>query len=121
MPNPTMTQKRGAVSKKLLAQLTKKQPNYGAALLDKLLRNAHEDLDSPEIDARKSGANIVLKLLDKVIPKDTGPLVSINNNKLAFNGKSADDVLMKLGDFMEERTKRIKALEDREQDRLTSC
>jgi len=109
--------KRALATRKLLAQITKKQPGKGAALIDKLLNNAHADLDSPEADERKTGSQTVLKLLDRVMPKETAPLVNINNNKLAFNGKSADDVLMKLGDFMDERTKRIKALEDREQNR----
>jgi len=110
--------KRALATRKLLAQITKKQPGKGAALIDKLLNNAHADLDSSEADERKTGSQTVLKLLDRVMPKETGPLVKLTqNNKLAFNGKSADDVLMKLGDFMDERTKRIKALEDREQDR----
>ena len=117
MAATNQSSKRALATRKLLAQITKKQPGKGAALIDKLLNNAHADLDSSEADERKTGSQTVLKLLDRVMPKETAPLVNINNNKLAFNGKSADDVLMKLGDFMEERTKRIKALEDREQDR----
>jgi hypothetical protein len=117
MAATNQSSKRALATRKLLAQITKKQPGKGAALIDKLLNNAHADLDSSEADERKTGSQTVLKLLDRVMPKETGPLVNINNNKLAFNGKSADDVLMKLGDFMDERTKRIKALEDREQDR----
>ncbi len=117
MAATNQSSKRALATRKLLAQITKKQPGKGAALIDKLLNNAHADLDSSEADERKTGSQTVLKLLDRVMPKETGPLVNINNNKLAFNGKSADEVLMKLGDFMDERTKRIKALEDREQDR----
>ena len=109
--------KRALATRKLLAQITKKQPGRGAALIDKLLNNAHADLDSIEADERKTGANTVLKLLDKVMPKESSPLVSINNNKLAFNGKSVNDVLMKLGDFMADRQTRIKQLEDRESGR----
>ena len=109
--------KRALATRKLLAQITKKQPGKGAALIDKLLNNAHADLDSIEADERKTGANTVLKLLDRVIPKETGPLVNINNNKLAFNGKSADDVLMKLGEFMADRQSKIEAIESREQNR----
>ncbi len=117
MAATNQSSKRALATRKLLAQITKKQPGKGAALIDKLLNNAHADLDSSEADERKTGSQTVLKLLDRVMPKETAPLVNINNNKLAFNGKSADEVLMKLGDFMDERTKRIKALEDREQDR----
>ena len=109
--------KRALATRKLLAQITKKQPGRGAALIDKLLNNAHTDLDSIEADERKTGANTVLKLLDKVMPKESSPLVSINNNKLAFNGKSADEVLMKLGDFMADRQSKIEAIESREQNR----
>jgi len=101
--------KRALATRKLLAQITKKQPGKGAALIDKLLNNAHADLDSIEADERKTGANTVLKLLDRVI--------NINNNKLAFNGKSADDVLMKLGEFMADRQSKIEAIEDREHNR----
>jgi len=109
--------KRALATRKLLAQITKKQPGRGAALIDKLLNNAHADLDSIEADERKTGANTVLKLLDKVMPKESSPLVSINNNKLAFNGKSVNDVLMKLGDFMADRQSKIEAIESREQNR----
>tara|TARA_R100000687_G_C6372465_1_gene128671 strand:- start:193 stop:624 length:432 start_codon:yes stop_codon:yes gene_type:complete len=109
--------KRALATRKLLAQITKKQPGKGAALIDKLLNNAHADLDSIEADERKTGANTVLKLLDRVMPKESGPLVNINNNKLAFNGKSADDVLMKLGEFMADRQSKIEAIESREQNR----
>ena len=109
--------KRALATRKLLAQITKKQPGRGAALIDKLLNNTHADLDSIEADERKTGANTVLKLLDKVMPKESSPLVSINNNKLAFNGKSVNDVLMKLGDFMADRQSKIEAIESREQNR----
>ena len=109
--------KRALATRKLLAQITKKQPGRGAALIDKLLNNAHADLDSIEADERKTGANTVLKLLDKVMPKESSPLVSINNNKLAFNGKSVNEVLMKLGDFMADRQSKIEAIESREQNR----
>ena len=117
MAATNQSSKRALATRKLLAQITKKQPGKGAALIDKLLNNAHADLDSIEADERKTGANTVLKLLDRVMPKESGPLVNINNNKLSLNGKSADDVLMKLGDFMADRQTRIKQLEDRENSR----
>ena len=113
--NPT--KKKAELSRKLFAQLSKKQAGYEYSIVDKVLNNIHTGLDSIEVDERKLATTTFLKLFDHIMPKETAPLVNINNNKLAFNGKSADDVLMKLGDFMDERTKRIKALEDREQDR----
>jgi len=117
MAATNQSSKRALATRKLLAQITKKQPGKGAALIDKLLNNAHADLDSPEADERKTGAQTVLKLLDRVMPKESGPLVNINNNKLAFNGKSADEVLTKLSDFMADRQNRIAALESKEDTR----
>ena len=117
MANAVLTKKKQELSRKLFAQLTKKQAGAPCSVIDQVLKSATLDLDSDDIACRKHGTTVILKLFDHVMPKETGPLVNINNNKLAFNGKSADEVLMKLGDFMNERTKRIKALEDREQDR----
>ncbi len=117
MANAVLTKKKQELSRKLFAQLTKKQAGAPCSVIDQVLKSATLDLDSEDIACRKHGTTVILKLFDHVMPKESSPLVSINNNKLAFNGKSADDVLMKLGDFMADRQTRIKQLEDRESGR----
>jgi hypothetical protein len=113
--NPT--KKKAELSRKLFAQLSKKQAGYEYSIVDKVLNNIHTGLDSIEVDERKLATTTFLKLFDHIMPKESSPLVSINNNKLAFNGKSADEVLMKLGDFMADRQSKIEAIELREQNR----
>jgi len=113
--NPT--KKKAELSRKLFAQLSKKQAGYEYSIVDKVLNNIHTGLDSIEVDERKLATTTFLKLFEHIMPKESSPLVSINNNKLAFNGKSADEVLMKLGDFMADRQSKIEAIESREQNR----
>ncbi len=113
--NPT--KKKAELSRKLFAQLSKKQAGHEYSIVDKVLNNIHTGLDSIEVDERKLATTTFLKLFEHIMPKESSPLVSINNNKLAFNGKSADDVLMKLGEFMADRQSKIEAIEDREHNR----
>jgi len=113
--NPT--KKKAELSRKLFAQLSKKQAGYEYSIVDKVLNNIHTGLDSIEVDERKLATTTFLKLFEHIMPKESSPLVNINNNKLAFNGKSADDVLMKLGEFMANRQSKIEAIESREQNR----
>ena len=113
--NPT--KKKAELSRKLFAQLSKMQAGHEYSIVDKVLNNIHTGLDSIEVDERKLATTTFLKLFEHIMPKESSPLVSINNNKLAFNGKSADDVLMKLGEFMADRQSKIEAIEDREQNR----
>lgn len=113
--NPT--KKKAELSRKLFAQLSKKQAGHEYSIVDKVLNNIHTGLDSIEVDERKLATTTFLKLFEHIMPKESSPLVSINNNKLAFNGKSADDVLMKLGEFMADRQSKIEAIESREQNR----
>jgi hypothetical protein len=117
MANAVLTKKKQELSRKLFAQLTKKQAGAPCSVIDQVLKSATLDLDSEDIACRKHGTTVILKLFDHIMPKETGPLVNINNNKLAFNGKSADDVLMKLGEFMADRQSKIEAIESREQNR----
>ena len=113
--NPT--KKKAELSRKLFAQLSKRQAGHEYSIVDKVLNNIHTGLDSIEVDERKLATTTFLKLFEHIMPKESSPLVSINNNKLDFNGKSADDVLMKLGEFMADRQSKIEAIEDREQNR----
>ena len=113
--NPT--KKKAELSRKLFAQLSKKQAGHEYSIVDKVLNNIHTGLDSIEVDERKLATTTFLKLFEHIMPKESSPLVSINNNKLAFNGKSADEVLMKLGEFMADRQSKIEAIESREQNR----
>ena len=117
MANAVLTKKKQELSRKLFAQLTKKQAGAPCSVIDQVLKSATLDLDSEDIACRKHGTTVILKLFDHVMPKESSPLVSINNNKLAFNGKSVNDVLMKLGDFMADRQSKIEAIESREQNR----
>jgi len=113
--NPT--KKKAELSRKLFAQLSKKQAGHEYSIVDKVLNNIHTGLDSIEVDERKLATTTFLKLFEHIMPKESSPLVNINNNKLAFNGKSADEVLMKLGEFMADRQSKIEAIESREQNR----
>ena len=113
--NPT--KKKAELSRKLFAQLSKKQAGHEYSIVDKVLNNIHTGLDSIEVDERKLATTTFLKLFEHIMPKESSPLVNINNNKLAFNGKSADEVLMKIGDFMADRQSKIEAIESREQNR----
>jgi len=117
MANAVLTKKKQELSRKLFAQLTKKQAGAPCSVIDQVLKSATLDLDSEDIACRKHGTTVILKLFDHVMPKESAPLVNINNNKLSFNGKSVNDVLMKLGDFMADRQSKIEAIESREQNR----
>lgn len=119
MSNPTSLKKQ-KLSMKLFAQLTNKQTGKTDSLMGKVLRNCHADLDSAEPEDRKNGSAVFMKLLNQVMPKETGPLVVNNNNnsKNLIMGKGGEEILLTLTDFMKERSQKVSALEKRQEESI---
>lgn len=107
------SKKKQALAKRMFASISQKQTNETMSLLDKVLRNAHEDLDGQDAFRRKDGRETILKLFAHLMPKETAPLVQINNNKQITNINGGVEMLSSLKEFMSIRTDKIKALENR--------
>lgn len=113
MSNP-ISLKKQKLSNKLFAQLTKKQTGQTDSLMAKVLKNMHTDLDSFSPEMRKDGTQTFLKLFNHLMPKETGPLVQVNNNNLRIGGGQGVDMIETLTEFMKIRQKKIDAVEARQ-------
>lgn len=110
------SEKKEKYNRKIWAMLTNKQAGKSMAVIEKVFKNLHEDLDSDNDFRRNNASNLALKIYTHLAPKQSGPLVQINNNTQINNSKGGD-VILGLKEFLIERSKKTEAIEQREDNR----
>lgn len=114
--SPKDSKKKAAFSKKLFAQITNAQPGMTDSRMEAMLKNIDSDLACTDSFRRNNAANLLMKIYTHLVPKESAPLVQINNNT-QINNKVDGNIVVDLKDFLSGRAKKIEAIEQREDNR----